>query len=159
MSNNKKQSGSGKGWGVLAVFIIVLLRALSNSGTGRDAIPIVIAFVVFAVVIAVVISAAKKKSEAAKHAHEQRDRPVGARPTPTVQTSRPAPSMQRREPASAQRSFQKPDAYCVTCENTGEDHFVRDRKRRIAQLDEWLKNGLIDREEYQVLKRRFQNDQ
>ena len=60
---------------------------------------------------------------------------------------------------TAQRSYTKPEAYCVSCELSGEDHFVRDRQRRLAQLDDWLKNGLVDREEYQVLKRRFQNDQ
>ena len=76
-----------------------------------------------------------------------------------VKTSRPVPSMQRREPVTAQRSYTKPEAYCVSCELSGEDHFVRDRQRRLAQLDDWLKNGLVDREEYQVLKRRFQNDQ
>ncbi len=155
--SNKKQNKKGTGWGVLALFVILLLRALSNSGAGREALPAVIGLFVFAVVLAVIINAAKKKGAAAKqHDHAQH----GYQPKqPTVQTSRPVPSMQRREPVTAQRSFTKPDAYCVSCELSGEDHFVRDRQRRIAQLDSWLKNGLIDREEYQVLKRRFQNDQ
>ena len=37
----------------------------------------------------------------------------------------------------------------------GEDHFERDRRNRIAQLDVWLKNGLIDRKEYSELKKRY----
>ena len=37
----------------------------------------------------------------------------------------------------------------------GEDHFQRDKRKRIKQLDEWLKNGLIDRKEYDELKRRY----
>lgn len=154
--SNKKQNKKGTGWGVLALFVILLLRALSNSGAGREAMPAVIGLFVFAVVAALVISAARKKGGADKHDHAQHSYQPGQ---PTVQTSRPVPSMQRREPVTAQRSFTKPDAYCVSCELSGEDHFVRDRQRRIAQLDSWLKNGLIDREEYQVLKRRFQNDQ
>ena len=96
---------------------------------------------------------------AAKKVFDQRSAASGARPTPTVQTSRPIPSMQRREPVTDSRSFPKPEAYCVSCEASGDDHFVRDRKRRIAQLDDWLKNGLIDREEYRVLKYRFERDQ
>ena len=42
--------------------------------------------------------------------------------------------------------------------NREDDHFVRDKAQRIAQLDEWLKNGLIDREEYRVLKSRYERD-
>ncbi|MBR5343853.1 MAG: hypothetical protein IK149_08150 [Oscillospiraceae bacterium] len=158
--NNKKQKSGGKGWGILAILIIILIRGLSSGSIDRDAAPAIIVLIVIGTVIAIAVSSAKKRSEAAKHAHEQREVPAGARPTPTVQTSRPVPSMQRREPVTAaKRSFPQPDAYCVTCENTGEDHFVRDRNRRIAQLDEWLKNGLIDREEYRVLKYRFERDQ
>ena len=39
-----------------------------------------------------------------------------------------------------------------------EDHFQRDRRNRIAELDVWLKNGLIDRKEYNELKRRYSKD-
>ena len=40
----------------------------------------------------------------------------------------------------------------------GEDHFQRDKRKRIEQLDDWLKNGLIDRREYNELKRRYRED-
>ena len=42
--------------------------------------------------------------------------------------------------------------------SSGEDHFQRDKRKRIEQLDDWLKNGLIDRREYNELKRRYQED-
>ena len=38
-----------------------------------------------------------------------------------------------------------PDAACVVCDNTGEDHFAHDKAQRIAQLDDFLKNGIIDK--------------
>ena len=38
---------------------------------------------------------------------------------------------------------------------TDEDHFQRDKRNRIDQLDEWLKSGLIDRKEYNELKKRY----
>ena len=44
-------------------------------------------------------------------------------------------------------------------EAQGEDHFQRDRRRRISQLDDWLKSGLIDRDEYKNLKRRYERDE
>ena len=40
----------------------------------------------------------------------------------------------------------------------GEDHFQRDKRKRIKQLDAWLKNGLIDRKEYDELKRRYREE-
>ena len=36
-----------------------------------------------------------------------------------------------------------------------EDHFRRDREKRISQLDDWLRSGIIDRKEYNELKKRF----
>ena len=56
------------------------------------------------------------------------------------------------------KTFTKPDAPCVVCEHTGEDHLERDKHNRIRQLDDWLKTGLIDRKEYAVLKDRYERD-
>ena len=39
-----------------------------------------------------------------------------------------------------------------------EDHFHRDREKRMAQLDEWLKSGIIDRKEYNELKKRYKQE-
>ena len=157
--NNKKKKQSGSPWLALVILIPILMRTLDG-----DLPPAFFAVILAGVVLAVVLGVlSKKKQQAAKQALEQRlnaGAAAAARKTPEVELHRPVPSMQRREPAkSAHRDYSKPDAYCVTCENTGEDHFVRDRNRRIAQLDEWLKNGLIDRQEYLVLKQRFENDQ
>ena len=71
-------------------------------------------------------------------------------------TGRTTAATQRPDPRT--RSFTAPDPSCIVCDHTGEDHFVRDKAQRIAQLNEWLKNGLIDREEYRVLKSRYERD-
>ena len=87
----------------------------------------------------------------------QESRPAAQRQTPSVQMHRPVPSMQRQAAKNpAHRDFRAPEAPCIVCEQTGDDHFQRDKARRIAQLDDWLKNGLIDRSEYLVLKDRYQ---
>ena len=36
-----------------------------------------------------------------------------------------------------------------------EDQFERDSRRRMEQLEEWLGNGMISREEYNELKHRY----
>jgi hypothetical protein len=69
-----------------------------------------------------------------------------------------APTEKPRSRHTASQEFPVPDAHCVVCETTGEDHFARDKILRIQQLDDWLKNGLIDRAEYKVLKDRFEKD-
>ena len=42
------------------------------------------------------------------------------------------------------------------CDNTGEDHFAHDKAQRIAQLDTFLKNGIIDKAEYRTLRERYE---
>lgn len=93
-----------------------------------------------------------KKNQQAKGGSSNAAGANAARPAPSVQLHRPAPSMKR----SAQRDFRAPEAPCIVCEQTGEDHFQRDKNRRLAQLDDWLKIGLIDRNEYRVMKDRYQ---
>lgn len=101
-----------------------------------------------------------KTGKAGKQAEKSAAKPAAAqRQTPSVEMHRPVPSMQRKSPSvthTAHRDFSAPEAPCIVCENTGEDHFQRDKVRRIKQLDDWLKSGLIDREEYRVLKDRYQ---
>ena len=62
------------------------------------------------------------------------------------------------------------DGYCKTCsddfvynnrqyeynENSAEENFLRDKQRRIRQLDGFLKNGLIDKDEYLKLRSRYE---
>ena len=97
-------------------------------------------------VFAVVLLVAMRK--ALKQRKTEIDRPMAA--------ARTSAAVQRRDPRT--RSFTQPESYCVVCDHTGEDHFQRDKSNRIAQLDEWLKNGLIDREEYKVMKSRYERD-
>ena len=63
----------------------------------------------------------------------------------------------------------KQDNMCKTCsdefvynnrqaeynEYSAEENFVRDRQRRLRQLDDFLKNGLIDKKEYMVLRSHY----
>lgn len=66
---------------------------------------------------------------------------------------------------SGKEKAEEDEGYCKTCsdefvynnrqteynEHGQEDSLDRDHQRRIRQLDHFLKNGLIDRQEYQVL--------
>ena len=116
------------------------------------------AFIVIIWVLSRIIT--KSKKGGAKSASKSAAPPAAQRQTPSVDLHRPVPSMKRPPVSAASRSakrdFRAPEAPCIVCEQTGEDHFQRDKARRIAQLDDWLKNGLIDRQEYLVLKDRYE---
>ena len=118
----------------------------------------VYAFIVIIWVLSRIIT--KSKKGGAKSASKSAASQAAQRQTPSVELHRPVPSMKRPPVSAASRSakrdFRAPEAPCIVCEQTGEDHFQRDKARRIAQLDDWLKNGLIDRQEYLVLKDRYQ---
>ena len=167
-NNQKKKKGGG---GALLVFLLIfllprLLEALENSnferqfsraiwqmqrwliqlGLDPDLLPLL--FVAVLVLIAVVITSAKK-------AAKKRDAEQGST---KAYTSAGRTTAATRRPDPRNRSFTPPEPSCIVCDHTGEDHFVRDKQQRIAQLDEWLKNGLIAREEYKVLKSRYERD-
>lgn len=63
---------------------------------------------------------------------------------------------QRSVPPQRSMPSDMPDAACVVCDNTGEDHFAHDKAQRIAQLDAFLKNGIIDKAEYRTLRERYE---
>ena len=108
-------------------------------------------------ILPAVIKKLKSKGESTQKKSSPAARPTTApRRTPTVELHRPAPSMKRPASSVAHRDFSAPEAACIVCEQTGEDHFQRDKVRRLAQLEDWLKIGLIDRAEYRVLKDRYE---
>lgn len=160
----KKKSSGGLGIFIVLLIWFVLPRVLSalddpdlsrnfrrlwmrlrfwalDLGIDPNLLPVIIAVVVI-VVVALIAGAARKASASTKANNSTAGRTSAAKNCP--------------DPRS--RSFTPPEPSCVVCDHTGEDHFVHDKQQRIAQLDEWLKNGLIDREEYRVLKDRYQRD-
>ena len=50
------------------------------------------------------------------------------------------------------------DKEAEECEYGAENHeYSHEEERRVAQLDNFLKNGIIDKAEYQVLLKRYKN--
>lgn len=156
--NRKKQKkGAGRGVALTVLLFILLPRLFSLLDeldelnlrrffmrlrywwmTGELKIPLIAAILVI-IAITVGIGAAKKRQV-------------------QMNSSAGRTSAAIRRPDPRTRSFTAPEAPCIVCDHTGEDHFERDKARRIGQLDEWVKNGLIDREEYRVLKDRYERD-
>ena len=108
---------------------------------GFDPLPLFALLLVILILVLLIKAAKKKRVEGVAD---------------TDRTGRVSAAVRRRDPR--EKSFTGPDPYCVVCDHTGEDHFQHDKTQRIKQLEDWLKNGLIDREEYKVLKHRYERD-
>ena len=159
--NRKKKKSGGWLWWVF----ILCLGMLANETEGfdfsglsrlwwrfrvtllRNGITLDPAFLLLAAVVVLVGIAALLRL-VIKRRNEVEDR----RPA----TARTSAAIHRPDPRN--RSFTPPEPSCIVCDHTGEDHFQHDKEQRIQQLGEWLKNGLIDREEYKVLRARYEQD-
>ena len=119
-----------------------LRHGVFRLGIDPELLPVIGAGIV--VLIVLLIAAGKRRKS------------VEDKPVRNDRAGRTSAAAQRPDPRN--RSFTQPEPKCIVCDHTGEDHFLRDKQQRIAQLDEWLKNGLIDREEYRVLKSRYERD-
>lgn len=144
-SNGKKK----KPFSGVAVFFIVMIVASLLEDMPRGSyyrysrlFPL-LAVLLLVVLFVVIIAKAAKKSA------EQR----GFTAPPARQSVHPP---QHRAPAQPHRA--DPDAYCLVCDQTGVDHFERDRQRRLRQIDYWLSIGLIERKEYNQLRARYSRD-
>ena len=122
----------------------------------------------FLFIIAVLILAALVKvsvKNTARRGGKTTGKPIGKNGERMAQAQdapfRPAPpkGAPQRSAAPPRRPMpppDMPDAACVVCDNTGEDHFAHDKAQRIAQLDTFLKNGIIDKAEYRTLRERYE---
>ena len=144
--NNKQKKGSP--W---AIIVVLLALAVANIGEfDEDLLMFILPVLIIIAAVAVVIRLRLKVRDGAKTDAGTRG---GGRQRGFSSAEE---AIHHFDPRS--RSFVKPDAPCIVCENTGEDHLERDKHNRIRQLDDWLKTGLIDRNEYRVLKDRYERD-
>ena len=147
MNNQKKQPKKGSSW---AIIVILIGLAVANAGEiDEKLLTFILPVIIIIAAVALGVRLRMKLGDGTKG--ESRTRNIRELDSSSMQSA-----IRRFDPRS--KSFVKPDAPCIVCEHTGEDHLERDKQNRIRQLDDWLKSGLIDRSEYRVLKDRFERD-
>ena len=67
------------------------------------------------------------------------------------------PERMHRE-MSAGGNISGQDSSNMTYDTDGEDYFRRERRNWVSQLDEMLKSGMIDKKEYNELKKQYEQD-
>lgn len=119
-------------------------------------------FIIAVLIVAALIKASVKNT--ARRGGRTTGKPIGkngermaqAQDAPLRSASPRQDAPQRSVPPQRSMPSDMPDAACVVCDNTGEDHFAHDKAQRIAQLDAFLKNGIIDKAEYRTLRERYE---
>ena len=139
--NSKKNPSGGKG--ILALIVSIVLMNIISAG-GGSVIWFILAIALIIVIFVIAVKAGKKAAQ---------KNSAGSAP---VQWTRPDNDRRQNAPKSAERPVYTPQT--VYNENASAENFQRDRQRRIAQLDGFLKNGIIDKEEYKVLLSRYERD-
>lgn len=118
-----------------------------------------LSFAVILIILAVLRRVARNDKAQKKNTGTAAASPTGTKQwndAVPVAIARPIPERQEKMPRPAPRRGAVPDAACVVCDNAGKDHFTHDRERRVAQLDDFLKNGIIDKAEYRKLRERYE---
>ncbi|MCF0138126.1 MAG: hypothetical protein HUJ66_07170 [Oscillospiraceae bacterium] len=109
----------------------------------------------------VVAKMAKENKQTGGSADEKPE-PSPARPARTAPTAKPAKQARPKTAASSPRKPARPAPqpeetrrkyYDSTCMEQSTQH---DHDRRMEQLDSFLKDGIIDRTEYRILKAKYE---
>ncbi|MBP5239051.1 MAG: hypothetical protein J6Z15_00495, partial [Oscillospiraceae bacterium] len=139
MNNQKKQPKKGSSWAII-VILIGLAVATAGEIDGK-LLTFILPVIIIIAAVALGVRLRMKLGDGTKSATgtkgESRTRNIRELDSSSMQSA-----IRRFDPRS--KSFVKPDAPCIVCEHTGEDHLERDKQNRIRQLDDWLKSGLID---------------
>ena len=142
MNNNNRQRSKGSGVVTVLILVGVLLFNLLSGKSNQEDMSIVIAstiFVAFITVIVIAVSMAKgKKGDGKKQSAVPLNRPF---PQPTAVKTRQTPrALQHKDEAEE----------AITCaHHTG-------RQKYLEQIEGFYKNGLIDRDEYKILRAKYE---
>lgn len=134
IKEKKQEKKTSKG-GAIAAAILLLLGAFDGlEGDGTAFAGVILVVVVFFTVVAIIGAANKKKKTA----------------QPAVKAKKPAAkaAMPKAAPSAApERKY-----YDSDCQKASSAH---DHNRRLEQLDGFLKDGIISKAEYDILKAKY----
>jgi len=140
-SRNRKNNNKGS-LGGLIVLAIVFLVNIASTGAGTEFIAVMIAIAALIAVILAVVVIVKKA--------------LGTAKVSSPRAEKFSSYLNREEQGAEEQGFKRREPVVISYdERAQEKNFVRDRARRLAQLDGFLKNGIIEKEEYNILKARY----
>ena len=112
-------------------------------------------FIIF-IVICVIGSAMKKNNNSSSKTEQKKPLPVNKKPAPAQEApQRPAyvPKQPTVNTSAPERKAQERKYYDSTCMKASSEH---DHNQRLEQLDAFLKDGIIEKEEYRILREKYE---
>ena len=160
-STNKKNQGSGLGVGIfIAVYLLYTVTRSAFRGAGFATFGRVFFIIIIAVLAGLAVGIILKVKGAGKSTQKSTP-PFSGRP---VNRETMAPIQRElleriRHPAAKEEQLLDTVPKAAPArgynDNIREENAVRDRQRRLRQLDDFYKNGIINKEEYRVLRNRY----
>lgn len=136
--NRKKSTGSAIVPTALGIFFL-LSAALDTADVGLI-LSVLLAIAVIAAVIGLALKMLKKSKKS------------GTDKVSAVKMRRRKEAALEDKPLSSRR-----EEGVQYNPKTAEELFLRDKQRRLEQLEVFLKNGIVDKNEYNLLKKRYEN--
>ena len=139
MENKNNKQPPGKGIMAFTWILIAVITAVIAANDGDTSI-LSVAIVIVTVVLVILIDRAKTARRTKKTANASR---------PTVELHRPYPQPKEKQTTAIFRHRDEAEE-AVTCAHaTGKEKYIQ-------QLDSYLKAGLIDKNEYKIMKERYE---
>ena len=149
-NRNRKQGGSFSVlWGILIYLLFIVITTMGGSGGSHAVFNTVMVLIVAAASIAIAVTKSMTSMEEKKEGEKNPFFPI-----------QPLIKRKAKQPSSTQPDPARPQAAPVRVYNDRirEEDAARDRQRRLKQLEEFYKNGFVDREEYRVLRQRYEQE-
>lgn len=151
--NKQRSSGSRTFSGIVIYLIALFLISLSRSGVGNRAVfGVLVTFIIAGAAVAIAFKrsmaaiAKKKEGEKKPSFSALSQMPRMQRSNGQVSPAQPKPARPQAAPAPTYH------------DKIREEDAARDRQRRLKQLEDFYKNGIVDKEEYRLLRKRYEQE-
>lgn len=164
-STNRKNQGGGLGIGVfIAVYLLYTVMNGAFRGLGLKTIGRVLFLLLLVVLVGFAVGIVLKGKTAGKDTRSSASpfiaRPVNREPVADLRKELHELFSRPERPDSSPLPASRPTA-APAREYSGDiqkETAARDRARRIKQLDDFYKNGIIDGAEYRILRNRYEKE-
>lgn len=146
MKEKNKKSGKG---GLISTIVIILLAILTNAESD-EVMQFILLLIPVGIIVAMVLALRKGikkgsgKSGGKKSVFEH---------VPSFSYS---PSKKEKEREEKTFNATRMDRNISYNDRAAEENFLRDKEKRLKQLEVFLKNGIIEKDEYRLLKERYE---
>ena len=139
-NKNKKKSNPFGFIVALAIIIIGNLADAADSGAAAAVIVLVIIMAAIGLFVAAIVKSAKKNGQSTGFSSVSKSFSAKRSFTPAEPAAVKSPELKYYDGYNSQELSE------------------RDRQRRLSQLEGFLKNGIIEKEEYYILKARYERN-